>query len=82
MWAIDQIKAYKFLKPPWLIFCVDGRSYGASGDSQVHENPEWEKARQALASINKNQTSAKTTQANRTWAEAARMVNSLFWVFN
>ncbi|XP_068180868.1 leukocyte receptor cluster member 8 homolog [Antennarius striatus] len=40
-------------------------SYGAPGDSQAHENPEWEKARQALASINKSQSSAKTTQANR-----------------
>ncbi|XP_051812706.1 leukocyte receptor cluster member 8 homolog isoform X7 [Acanthochromis polyacanthus] len=45
-------------------------SYGSAGDNQVHENPEWEKARQALASINKSQTSAKTTQANRTTAEA------------
>ena len=49
--------------------CFDGRSYGAAGDGQVHENPEWEKARQALASINKSQSSAKTTQANRTTAE-------------
>lgn len=49
--------------------CVDGRSYGVAGDGQVHENPEWEKARQALASINKSQSSAKTTQANRTTAE-------------
>lgn len=49
--------------------CIDGRSYGAS-EGQVHENPEWEKARQALASIsNKSQTSAKTTPANRTTAE-------------
>uniref|UniRef100_A0A3Q1FAS8 Leukocyte receptor cluster (LRC) member 8 n=1 Tax=Acanthochromis polyacanthus TaxID=80966 RepID=A0A3Q1FAS8_9TELE len=45
------------------------KSYGSAGDNQVHENPEWEKARQALASINKSQTSAKTTQANRTTAE-------------
>ncbi|KAG7237644.1 hypothetical protein INR49_032090 [Caranx melampygus] len=44
-------------------------SYGATGDGQVHENPEWEKARQALASINKSQSAAKTTQANRTTAE-------------
>lgn len=49
--------------------CVDGRSYGAAGDGQVHENPEWEKARQALASINKSQSPAKTAQANRTAAE-------------
>uniref|UniRef100_A0A3P8SI73 Leukocyte receptor cluster (LRC) member 8 n=1 Tax=Amphiprion percula TaxID=161767 RepID=A0A3P8SI73_AMPPE len=47
-------------------------SYGSAGDNQVHENPEWEKARQALASINKSQTSAKTTQANRTTAEAGQ----------
>uniref|UniRef100_A0A3Q3WTW2 PCI domain-containing protein n=1 Tax=Mola mola TaxID=94237 RepID=A0A3Q3WTW2_MOLML len=40
-------------------------SYGVAGDGQVHENPEWEKARQALASINKSQSSAKTTQANQ-----------------
>uniref|UniRef100_A0A7N8WWX1 Leukocyte receptor cluster (LRC) member 8 n=1 Tax=Mastacembelus armatus TaxID=205130 RepID=A0A7N8WWX1_9TELE len=44
-------------------------SYGAVGEGQVHENPEWEKARQALASINKSQSSAKTPQANRTTAE-------------
>lgn len=47
-------------------------SYGAAADGQVHENPEWEKARQALASISKSQTSAKTTQANRTTAEAGQ----------
>uniref|UniRef100_A0A8C9ZF09 Leukocyte receptor cluster (LRC) member 8 n=1 Tax=Sander lucioperca TaxID=283035 RepID=A0A8C9ZF09_SANLU len=41
-------------------------SFGGAGDGQVHENPEWEKARQALASINKSQSSAKTAQANRT----------------
>uniref|UniRef100_A0A672HSJ4 PCI domain-containing protein n=1 Tax=Salarias fasciatus TaxID=181472 RepID=A0A672HSJ4_SALFA len=40
-------------------------SYGAGADSQVHENPEWEKARQALASINKSQNSANTTQAGQ-----------------
>uniref|UniRef100_A0A3Q3FRX5 Leukocyte receptor cluster (LRC) member 8 n=1 Tax=Labrus bergylta TaxID=56723 RepID=A0A3Q3FRX5_9LABR len=45
-------------------------SYGAAADAQVHENPEWEKARQALASINKSQNSAKSAQANRTTAEA------------
>lgn len=44
------------------------RPYGTTGDGHVHENPEWEKARQALASINKNQTS-KTTQDNRATAE-------------
>uniref|UniRef100_H3CRN0 Leukocyte receptor cluster (LRC) member 8 n=1 Tax=Tetraodon nigroviridis TaxID=99883 RepID=H3CRN0_TETNG len=32
-------------------------------EGQVHENPEWEKARQALASINKNQSPAKAAQA-------------------
>ncbi|XP_070823263.1 leukocyte receptor cluster member 8 homolog [Chaetodon trifascialis] len=47
-------------------------SYGAPGDAQVHENPEWEKARRALASISKSQSSAKTTQANRTTAEAGQ----------
>ncbi|XP_053743807.1 leukocyte receptor cluster member 8 homolog isoform X1 [Synchiropus splendidus] len=36
--------------------------YGTSDDSKVHENPEWEKARQALASINKSQNSAKANQ--------------------
>lgn len=45
--------------------CVDDRSYSASGDGQAHENPEWEKARQALASINKTQNTAKNSQANR-----------------
>lgn len=54
----------KFLPPP--CSSVDDRSYGGAGDGQVHENPEWEKARQALASINKSQSSAKTAQANRT----------------
>ncbi|XP_028280758.1 leukocyte receptor cluster member 8 homolog [Parambassis ranga] len=47
-------------------------SYGPGGDDQVHENPEWEKARQALASISKSQTSAKTTQANQATAEAGQ----------
>lgn len=47
-------------------------SYGATADGQVHENPEWEKARQALASINKSQSSAKATPANRTTAEAGQ----------
>lgn len=52
------------------------RSYSA-GDNQVHENPEWEKARQALASINKSQSTAKTTQSNRTTAEVALFIFSL-----
>ncbi|CAG6015276.1 leukocyte receptor cluster member 8 homolog isoform 2-T2 [Menidia menidia] len=47
-------------------------SYGSSGDGQVHENPEWEKARQALASINKSQTSAKSSQENLGAAEASQ----------
>ncbi|XP_061572960.1 leukocyte receptor cluster member 8 homolog isoform X2 [Cololabis saira] len=46
--------------------------YGSSGDGQVHENPEWEKARQALASINKSQAPAKPTQDNRATAEASQ----------
>ncbi|XP_072317547.1 leukocyte receptor cluster member 8 homolog [Eucyclogobius newberryi] len=41
-------------------------SYSGAPEGQIHENPEWEKARQALASINKSQTVTKTTQANRT----------------
>ncbi|TNN81044.1 Leukocyte receptor cluster member 8 [Liparis tanakae] len=41
-------------------------SYVGAVDGQVHENPEWEKARQALASINKSQSSAQAAQANRT----------------
>ncbi|KAM4600893.1 leukocyte receptor cluster member 8 homolog [Polymixia lowei] len=44
-------------------------AYGAASDAQVHENPEWEKARQALASISKTQSATKTAQANRTTAE-------------
>ncbi|XP_035019212.1 leukocyte receptor cluster member 8 homolog [Hippoglossus stenolepis] len=47
-------------------------SYAGPDDGQVHENPEWEKARQALASITKSQSTAKTTQANRTTAEAGQ----------
>ncbi|XP_075896959.1 leukocyte receptor cluster member 8 homolog [Nelusetta ayraudi] len=46
-------------------------SYSASGDGQAHENPEWEKARQALASINKTQNTAKNSQANRPTPEAS-----------
>ncbi|XP_048881635.1 leukocyte receptor cluster member 8 homolog isoform X2 [Brienomyrus brachyistius] len=37
-------------------------SYGSSSDTPVHENPEWEKARQALASI-KSPSSTKSSQA-------------------
>ncbi|KAM4568765.1 leukocyte receptor cluster member 8 homolog [Fundulus diaphanus] len=47
-------------------------SYGTAGEGHVHENPEWEKARQALASINKNQTSAKNAQDSRNAAEAGQ----------
>uniref|UniRef100_A0A3B4ADN1 PCI domain-containing protein n=1 Tax=Periophthalmus magnuspinnatus TaxID=409849 RepID=A0A3B4ADN1_9GOBI len=41
-------------------------SYGGATEGQVHENPEWEKARQALASINKSQNTTKTAQATAT----------------
>uniref|UniRef100_A0A673IGL8 Leukocyte receptor cluster member 8 homolog n=1 Tax=Sinocyclocheilus rhinocerous TaxID=307959 RepID=A0A673IGL8_9TELE len=46
--------------------------YGSnsSGEGQVHENPEWEKARQALASISKSQNSTKTSPTNRTPQQA------------
>uniref|UniRef100_A0A8C8EGL1 PCI domain-containing protein n=1 Tax=Oncorhynchus tshawytscha TaxID=74940 RepID=A0A8C8EGL1_ONCTS len=37
----------------------------------VSENPEWEKARQALASISKTQSATKTAQANRTTAQVS-----------
>ncbi|KAM6967991.1 leukocyte receptor cluster member 8 homolog [Aplochiton taeniatus] len=48
-------------------------SYGAAAsEAKVHENPEWEKARQALASITKSQNSAKTAPANRTTAETGQ----------
>ncbi|KTF81287.1 hypothetical protein cypCar_00028466 [Cyprinus carpio] len=42
--------------------------YGSnsSGEGQVHENPEWEKARKALASITKSQNSTKTSPTNLT----------------
>ncbi|KAL0985176.1 hypothetical protein UPYG_G00153770 [Umbra pygmaea] len=48
--------------------------YGATGPEgqAVHENPEWEKARQALASISKTQSSTKIAQANRTTAQAGQ----------
>ncbi|XP_076827031.1 leukocyte receptor cluster member 8 homolog [Brachyhypopomus gauderio] len=41
-------------------------------ESPVHENPEWEKARQALASISKSQSSTKTSPANRTTSQAGQ----------
>lgn len=55
------------------ISSVNGRSYGPAGDGQVHENPEWEKARQALASINKS--AAKAAQDNRAAAEVRVVYN-------
>lgn len=44
------------------------RPYGGSSaaEAPVHENPEWEKARQALASISKSQSSTKTAANNHT----------------
>ncbi|XP_061631645.1 leukocyte receptor cluster member 8 homolog isoform X1 [Phyllopteryx taeniolatus] len=51
-------------------------SYGGGAvENHVQENPEWEKARQALASISKSQSNAKTTQANRAAAEFQAGVN-------
>ncbi|KAK6326798.1 hypothetical protein J4Q44_G00024430 [Coregonus suidteri] len=47
-------------------------SYGAPEAQTVSENPEWEKARQALASISKTQSATKTAQANRTTAQAGQ----------
>ncbi|KAM3872647.1 leukocyte receptor cluster member 8 homolog [Diretmus argenteus] len=47
-------------------------SYGAAAEGKVHENPEWEKARQALASISKSPSSSKTAPANRTTAETGQ----------
>ncbi|XP_067259413.1 leukocyte receptor cluster member 8 homolog isoform X1 [Chanodichthys erythropterus] len=46
--------------------------YGSNsgGEGPVHENPEWEKARQALASISKSQNSTKTSPTNRTAQQA------------
>lgn len=51
-----------------LLFVLS-RPYGgsaAAAEAPVHENPEWEKARQALASISKSQCSTKTAPANHT----------------
>ncbi|XP_070991681.1 leukocyte receptor cluster member 8 homolog [Oncorhynchus clarkii lewisi] len=50
-------------------------SYDAAAGPEgqtVSENPEWEKARQALASISKTQSATKTAQANRTTAQAGQ----------
>ncbi|GAA6094367.1 leukocyte receptor cluster member 8 homolog isoform X1 [Tachysurus ichikawai] len=46
--------------------------YGGSTatETPVHENPEWEKARQALASISKSQNSTKTPANNHTNTQA------------
>uniref|UniRef100_A0A8C6M894 Leukocyte receptor cluster member 8 n=1 Tax=Nothobranchius furzeri TaxID=105023 RepID=A0A8C6M894_NOTFU len=55
--------------------------YGPSGDSHAHENPEWEKARQALASINKNQSSSKSAQDNRATAEVCVSIGSYLGYF-
>ncbi|XP_034030536.1 leukocyte receptor cluster member 8 homolog isoform X2 [Thalassophryne amazonica] len=46
-------------------------SYGVTPEGQVHENPEWEKARKALASISKNHNS-KTTQASHPTPEVGQ----------
>lgn len=62
--------------------CVDNRSYSATGDGQVHENPEWEKARQALASINKTQNAAKTSQALRPPAEVKPLLFTYLYFFS
>uniref|UniRef100_A0A8C7LUA9 PCI domain-containing protein n=1 Tax=Oncorhynchus mykiss TaxID=8022 RepID=A0A8C7LUA9_ONCMY len=54
---------------------VGCRSYDAAAGPEgqtVSENPEWEKARQALASISKTQSATKTAQANRTTAQAGQ----------
>ncbi|XP_026854920.2 leukocyte receptor cluster member 8 homolog isoform X2 [Electrophorus electricus] len=45
---------------------------GSATEAPVHENPEWEKARQALASISKSQSSTKTSPANRTSSQAGQ----------
>ncbi|KAG7469385.1 hypothetical protein MATL_G00128390 [Megalops atlanticus] len=47
-------------------------SYGSASDAPVHENPEWEKARQALASINKSLSTTKTSQTNHSTAQAGQ----------
>ncbi|XP_031693960.1 leukocyte receptor cluster member 8 homolog [Oncorhynchus kisutch] len=50
-------------------------SYDAAAGPEgqtVSENPEWEKARQALASISKTQSATKTAQADRTTAQAGQ----------
>ncbi|XP_061918492.1 leukocyte receptor cluster member 8 homolog isoform X1 [Entelurus aequoreus] len=55
-------------------------SYGNAAESHVHENPEWEKARLALASISKSQ--AKNSQANRAAAEVSLHLQSLCWTLD
>lgn len=59
--------------------CGYYRSYSVPGEGQVHENPEWEKARQALASINKNQSPAKAAQVNRTNAQVFHLKLKVFF---
>lgn len=52
----------------------NGRSYGVgAAENHVQENPEWEKARQALASISKTQSNAKATLANPAAAEVSQL---------
>ncbi|MCI4374704.1 hypothetical protein PGIGA_G00008970 [Pangasianodon gigas] len=48
--------------------------YGGSTatETPVHENPEWEKARQALASISKSQSSTKTSANNHANTQAGQ----------
>lgn len=78
VWLTLILCAYKLI----LHLCAsfDGRSYVAAADGQVHENPEWEKARQALASISKSQNS-KTAQANRTTVEVCFILStSMFYL--
>ena len=56
---------------------VGCRSYDAAAGPEgqtVSENPEWEKARQALASISKTQSATKTAQANRTTAQVCACI--------
>ncbi|XP_069038622.1 leukocyte receptor cluster member 8 homolog isoform X2 [Lepisosteus oculatus] len=47
-------------------------SFSPGSEGPVHENPEWEKARQALASISKSLGSTKTTQSGHSTAQAGQ----------
>ncbi|XP_030640237.1 leukocyte receptor cluster member 8 homolog [Chanos chanos] len=49
-----------------------GTGASSGPEAPVHENPEWEKARQALASISKSQSSTKGSQNNRTTTQAGQ----------